>query len=342
MSLYLLKTYNHVLAIQAWCAVNQGAAQIDVQTFELEIKARNRYFKLLPQFWQRMNGTPIHLPRITPDTEGFIGWLPYPPLQFQQLQDKLYFKRLLNANQQLTPAMWQSPSEATADYILKSSIGSFGMGLSRPYAKGTTPTETYPANAGNANANNTSAVFAEQFIHGKILKVWFWGGEAFHAHLHERPIITGDGASAVQGLVTQRLLALNQTWHNYPEADFVAQCLAYQGVTPTTVLEVGRTVWLDYRYGRHFARTESALDADNALTTLGAGLQQQIAQIGQLLAIEVKKEYDLPILFAVDAVLDDQGRAWWLEINSSPMFPPQATPKCCVRYLGFKSKYGNE
>lgn len=335
MSLYLLKTYNHVLVIQAWCAANQGTAQIDVQTFELEIKARNRYFKLLPQFWQRMNGAPIHLPHITPDTDGFIGWLPYPPLQFRQLQDKLYFKQLLNANQQLTPARWQSPTEATTDYILKSSIGSFGMGLSRPYAKGTAPTNSQLANTSNTHANNTSPVFAEQFIHGKILKVWFWGGEAFHAHLHERPTITGDGASAVQDLVTQRLLALNQTWHNYPEADFVAQCLAYQGVTPTTVLEIDRTVWLDYRYGRRFARTESTLDADNALLTLGVGLQQQIAQIGHLLAIEVKKEYDLPILFAVDAVLDDQGRAWWLEINSSPMFPPTGYPKMLRTLFGF-------
>jgi hypothetical protein len=331
MSAYILKTFNHVLAIQEWCAACQGSASIDAMTFELEIKARNRYYKLFPQFWQRANGIPSHLPHITPTTDGFIGWLPYQPLRFQKLQDKRYFKQLLATQQLRTPVTWPSPNEATTDYIFKSTQGSFGTQLSRPYARGTLPAEipTFPSGA------TPSPIFTEQFVTGKILKVWFWGGEAFHAHMHERPVISGDGTHTLEYLIDQQLHTINQTWANYAEADFVRQCLAYQDIESTSVLSKDQSVWLDYRYGRRFRGSEWTVEADNALPKLSASVQAQIAQVGELLTREVKMEYDLPISFAVDGVLDDQGQVWWLEVNSNPMFPPTGYPKMLRTLFGF-------
>jgi D-alanine-D-alanine ligase-like ATP-grasp enzyme len=68
---------------------------------------------------------------------------------------------------------------------------------------------------------------------------------------------------------------------------------------------------------------------------LTSPVQAQIEQVGNVLAVEVKKEYDLPILFAVDGVLDEQDQIWWLEINSNPMFPPTGYPKMLRTLFGF-------
>jgi hypothetical protein len=186
-----------------------------------------------------------------------------------------------------------------------------------------------------ASGATPSPTFTEQFVTGKILKVWFWGGEAFHAHLHERPTVTGDGTHTLEYLIDQQLQTFNLTWIGYGEADFVRQCLAYQSVEVTKVLAQGQSVWLDYRYGRRFRSSDWTLEADNALPKLTPSAQAQIAEVGNVLAQEVKKEYDLPIVFAVDGVLDDHGQIWWLEINSNPMFPPTGYPKMLHTLFGF-------
>jgi hypothetical protein len=56
-------------------------------------------------------------------------------------------------------------------------------------------------------------------------------------------------------------------------------------------------------------------------------VRQQIDQIGMRLDKELRQQhYNLPVLSALDAVLDDQDKLWWLEANSNPALPPTGYP----------------
>jgi len=47
---------------------------------------------------------------------------------------------------------------------------------------------------------------------------------------------------------------------------------------------------------------------------------------GQWIAAELRQELNAPVLCSLDGVLDADGKIWWLEANSNPMFPPTGYP----------------
>ena len=101
---YIAITINHVRAIKAWAHAHGGQANLDLLTFELEVKARHRYFVLFPQFLALVNGRLAHVTQLTPDVIGFIGWLPYRAIQWPLSTDKMVFKRCLLQAGLATPA----------------------------------------------------------------------------------------------------------------------------------------------------------------------------------------------------------------------------------------------
>jgi len=47
---------------------------------------------------------------------------------------------------------------------------------------------------------------------------------------------------------------------------------------------------------------------------------------GQWIAAELRQELNAPVLCSLDGVLDADGKIWWLEANSNPIFPPTGYP----------------
>lgn len=329
---YLAVTLNHFRPIQAWARSTGAQASLDMATFELEVKTRNRYYVLKPRFLSKRGDRFGHSPELTADVIGFIGWLPYTPLRWALSNDKLQFKMLLRGAGEATPESANYPAVLPFDFVLKRSIGSFGNELAGPFRAGTTANDL--ARSMPAQGNPSATLYAERFMAGTNVKVWFWGATPFYAHRDDYPAVTGDGATTLADLVTRRLrsVGIGQGTESsiaaLPDGDrkSMESTLAYQDLAWQDVPAAGRAVWLDYRYGRRYDVESSSRQSDNALSSFPDAVQQRIAAIGALLSTALKPQFSVPVLYSVDGVLDANGTLWWLEMNSNPILPPEGYP----------------
>jgi hypothetical protein len=322
--IYMATTMNHLLTIKAWAAVRGMQAALDVESFELEMRAHNRCFKLFPQFCSGTATQPHDIPASVRDVDGFLGWLPYRPISWELANDKLAFKlRLLQAGLP-TPQMWTAPEMATRDYLVKHSAGPAGAELAAPFKAGAMPEQT--ALKRLQQASERGSVYAEAFIPGRAMKVWFWGEHAFHAQLHSYPAVTGDGKQSVAALAVASVRQARLNGNKRGDKAAMLQALAYQGLRPESVLGAGSDAWLDHRYGSSFRSRPMRADEENALSGLTACQRAQIDRIGSSLAIDLQHEFGVPVLYSLDAVVDEEGRIWWLNMDSDPLFPPAGYP----------------
>jgi hypothetical protein len=314
-------TMHHLRAIKAWADANGGQAQLDLSSFELEVKARNRFYRLLPQFIQEKDGRRLHVNQLSPEVTTFIGWRPYPPLRLSLSADKLVFKQALASAGLPTPAAWPSSAEARSDFVLKRSVGSFGLQLAGPFRQGALPT----APSALVSTSTPGKLFAEAFVEGENVKAWFWGARPVHLQRMPYATVRGDGHLDVDTLVTRRLAQAGKDWSLHPEREHILSSLAYQGVAPGTVPNAGQVLWLDYRYGRTFSPNERRFEAeDNAWHALPPEQRGQVTAMGDWLLRTLHGETRAPVLCTADGVLDARGTIWWLELNSNPVCPPNA------------------
>lgn len=320
--MYMTMLLNHIRAVKSWGEKHAARSSIDIESFQMEVKARNRYFTLQPQFRARVDGRLVNVGRISNQATGFLGWLPYAPVQWALSTDKLLFKAHMAKHGLRTPAWWMPPEQPDNDYIVKGARGSFGLHITGPFRAGTASPE---ADAGTSPL--PEARYAEQFIQGVNLKLWIWGRTIFHAHAHPYPAVTGDGVRRIDELI--ELLASAQS-PRMPrplgDAEAVATSLAYQGRTRDEVLASGATAWLDFRYGRDYESPPRTEAEDNALPRLSESLLAQARLAADSLAVDLEARFSAPILYSLDGVVDTFGNAWWLEVNSNPTLPPSGYP----------------
>lgn len=319
MPSYLNISFNHFAAVQKWAAATGGEAVLDMRDFTMEVKYRGRYYRLYPLFQGNTQGRLVHLPQLTPDVRGFGGWRPYQTLTHPSSSDKQLFKGYLQQCGLRSPASWELRDEPPPqDYVLKARSGSFGRGLFGPYHGGAQPSATAKERAPYGE------LFAEQFIHGRMLKVWYWGAKPFFAHMQEYPSIKGDGRTSVQELLKQRMDAAHLKWESFDQKPVVLDCLAFQSLQLDDVLAVGRPAWIDYRYGQQYELTwGSTSQSDNQLEPLKKLSGDQTVRLGEALARLLQQTLSVPVMITVDGLLDAEGRIWWLEMNTNSLLPPE-------------------
>jgi hypothetical protein len=320
--MYMTMLFNHIRAVKSWGEKHAAQTSIDVGSFQMEVKARNRFFTLQPQFRARIDGRLLNVSKISNQTTGFLGWLPYAPIQWPLSTDKLLFKAHMVEHDLRTPAWWITPEQPDQDYIVKGSKGSFGLHITGPFHAGVAPPE---AAAGASPSQETR--YAERFIQGVNLKLWVWGRTIFHAHAYSYPTVTGDGAHRIDELTEQLAQIQSPRMPRPPEdADAIASSLAYQGFTRDEVLADGTSAWLDFRYGRGYESPHTTELADNALPQLSEELLAQAKLVVEALAADLEARFSAPVLYSLDGVVDSLGNAWWLEVNSNPTLPPTGYP----------------
>ncbi|MEJ8837140.1 hypothetical protein [Ramlibacter sp. AN1133] len=317
---YISAFVTHFRALQAWAARNNAALDVDLCTFQLEVKCRNRYFCFHPQFVGGMEGRIANTAAITGETSGFIGWLPYRPLSYAVSTDKLLFKEMISEAGLRTPARW-SPATGNEvpdrEFILKRSSGSFGYDIAGPFKAGTVP------DAPRQQEDTVrGTLFAEQFIRGSALKVWCWGQKPFFAHLRRPATVTGDGRSSLEALIRARLAKVGVALSQYPEVAAMKNYLAYQGFAFDAIPKEGEECSLDFRYGReHSGR--SNLVSDNELPALPEAVKRSAERASAAMARIHREMFPVPVLYSLDAVVDEDDETWWLEVNSNPVLPPE-------------------
>jgi len=323
MQIYLNAIFNHFRALQAWAADKDAKLALDVKTFEIEVKFRGRYYTMHPMFQARADGRAVHSSVLTQNTIGFGGWRPYPSIRHPYSTDKRLFKSFLRESGLSTPASVPSGAAVAApdfDYILKGAVGSFGKEIAGPFRAGS----PIPDDIGKEGGDREK-VFVEAYIHGRILKVWFWGGKPFFAHAHDYPLITGDGVRTVERLVRDKATGGGQDWDKDVDRDIVMACLRFQDVDWHAVLPVGQTRWIDYRYSQRYERNFGVTPhTDNALPELVAKSGDQTDRMGTALVALLRQAFPVPVMISVDGMLDEQGNIWWLEMNTNSIVPPEA------------------
>lgn len=314
---YINAFVTHFRAVQEWGRRAQASIELDVITFEMEVKCRGRYVRFYPQFVGTMAGRLGNTASLTPETAGFIGWLPYRPLSYDLGRDKPQFKRFAQSAGLATPRMWDLETAdqlPDRDYILKRSNGSFGYEMCGPFAAGARPARQPPGRGG---------LFAEEFIRGRAVKVWFWGQRPFFAHLRRPPEVDGDGHSTVSELIDGRLRSVNLAFASLQDTGVMDDYLAFQGLSPAVVPREGQRFQVDYRYGREYEAAANSLHSDNQLQDFSDHALEAIRAAGRSFASALRATIPAPVVYSLDGVLDETDQLWWLEANSNPVLPPE-------------------
>lgn len=330
---YITITLNHMRSVKAWADAAGAEANLDLRTFELEVKARNRFYRFKPRFLGLREGRLFHSDKLVDLVFGFIGWLPYGILRWDLAEDKLVFKKFAESSGLRVPASW-TPESAPKGFLLKRSVGSFGLQISGPYRAGTTSVTVPPP----AQAENQGSLFAEQFVEGASLKVWYWGSKPFFAHRHEAPLVLCDGKRSLCSLVDERLAGVGDSLEASSERAVIETCLAYQRLSLSDVPPAGQTVWMDFRYGKTYKADRPQTAPDNDLDALPPDVREQVDKMGQAGAVHLHGLFNAPVLYAVDGICDATGQVWWLEMNSNPVLPPDGYAPMFASLFGAATK----
>jgi hypothetical protein len=316
---YNLLFSNHFRFIQRWGASSSAKVELDVVNFVLQISLNNRYYKFFPQYYGRVGGQLAYMSSLTEDVFGFAGWLPYRPISYELSTDKLRFKRYLQSVGVCTPSFWlaQDFDQVAVDYILKLSVGSFGNELTGPYKATTHPNEN------SKPIRPVGELYAEQFVKGHILKVWFWGRRVFYAHLVDMAEIQCDGVSTVHDLIQTRLASIGQNLETCKDKVVIDTCLSFQDINFSSIPDASQKFLIDYRYGRDYLKDGQTQVSDNKLTSLTESVLHQLDLAGNKICDALSEQFSAPVLYALDGILDADNKVWWLEINSNPVLPPE-------------------
>lgn len=154
----------HLYAI-ASCLPRFGAsARVNVADAALEVRARNRYFSLYPQFVSFENGEFRYAPHNHALVTGFAGWRPYFNKRWPAGFGKFAFKDFCNAHGLRTPRYDRSKPQDMPAFVIKTDRSSFGRGMRGPFRAGSP----------RAPALRDEGSYYEQFISGRILKASYW------------------------------------------------------------------------------------------------------------------------------------------------------------------------
>jgi hypothetical protein len=316
---YLFTTFNHLREIQKAATFRSVKLTMDFSTFLLEAKCAGKYYTLYPQFVGRIDGQLMYSPQISENTTAIIGWLPYLPISLDSICDKIQFKRLMQSQHLKTPRFAENAEEIDYPFIVKNSKGSFGKGLQGPFDKnGSGDIKLEQQLAGHQNGTS----FAEEFFVGTAIKVWFWGSSPIYAHNETWPRILGTGQQSVRELVQMTFQRLGEEYTGVGDQNAIARCLDFQSVDAEHVLESGKSVWIDYRYGRTYRNEKATNKPDSAWDHLSPTIQAECEKVGNTVAEQLVAHFGAPTLFSVDGVIDQAESIWWLEANTNPMLPP--------------------
>ena len=266
---------------------------------------RGKHVQLLqPRFVMQRGGRLCYI-RAFGEEGSFVGWHQAEPPSWPLAQDKLGFKKQVSAMGLRVPAAWNDASALAENFIVKNRSGSFGEAIYGPFKK-TTFDFSQPLKEGD---------YFEQFICGRSAKAWCWNGQVIALELVEPPFLLGDGQRSLQWLAASRgnvgrALALEKS----------LAMLAWQGLTPESVPANGQKVLLDFKYASPF----DALSFENKSIWAAQDekVRHQFAKATALLHTCLPPPLQQRGLFTLDAVLDAEGRAWFLEMNSHPMVHP--------------------
>ncbi|HWU85521.1 MAG TPA: tetratricopeptide repeat protein [Rhodocyclaceae bacterium] len=197
------------------------------------------------------------------------------------------------------------------DVIVKGDFSTFAEGIDGPFHS-------------SAEYTLQEGQYFEQFIRGRIAKIWYWNDKPVYAELLQQPCVRGDGNRSIRQLIEIEL-DRRQVKRGDLLGD-VSKMLAYQGLNLGTVPALDERVLADFRYGSVLTQQSDTEELDltdaSSAAALPPGVFETMQRIGALLWQEIPAETRELTAYTVDAILDGAGALHVLEVNCNPFMHP--------------------
>lgn len=276
---------------------------LDFTSFELTLALGDRKATLYPRFAGDHGDRMAYFDHFSGDW-SFVGWLPYKLRRWELAKDKLVFKRAAQARGLRVPAGWREGPPLAEHFIVKPTQGSFGREIRGPFG----PRHPFEGDHG--------AAYFEQFIVGRSAKAWFWNSTLAALEVLSPPTLYGDGVRTLREIAEAKRGSFDLKLSLETSGD----TLKWQGLTADSVAPAGCEVLLDFRYATPYDRV--TLKNRDVLATTPPAVRRQFEVAGRMLHEEIDVAVRENSAFTVDAVIDDQDRVWFLEMNCHPMIHP--------------------
>jgi hypothetical protein len=309
---FKISTLYHLAVLQQCLRKHNAESSLNPADFVLQLRARNRYYTLYPQFFGVKDGAMHYTPQLEEHTKGFAGWLPYFNKRWPIAASKPAFKDFCQQSGLRTPPIWRAPQAGMRDFLVKHCNGAFGNGIRGPFA-------AYDSRDAAQAIDEQS--YYEAFVRGRIVKATYWDGRLAAVEIKTMATVAGDGKSTLRQLIAPSLspLAPQREWQ------MLESIAAYEGLTLDSVPAAGRSVLVDFRFGSYVNLLErERLDPFNDLAD--TPLLKQLVECGPLAWQGIPEAQRAATLFTLDAVLDDQDQLWLLEMNCNPVCHPKVYP----------------
>lgn len=315
--------FDHVKVFRNAVRAAGGEALLAFESMNVFVRKGGTHWLFHPKFMAESEGVRRYTTAFTDDTTMFAGWLPYQMKRWQAASDKLVFKRYAQAAGLRTPPYWLSPEEGAAGVLAKRAASSFGAQIRGPFRS----SQEHALDVAQGE-------FFERFIPGRILKIWFLEALPLCAEIDEMPAVVGDGASTLAKLITRRANRVRprtarERDHLLASAESV---LRFSGLSLTDVLPKGARQLVEFRYGSTIQYRGERRNLD--LTQPQAEQwTTELRDVGTKLFLTIPAETRDHAVYTVDAILDDEGCLWLLEMNCNPTVHPLAYPAIIDRLL---------
>jgi len=311
---YDINLFSHLRAISECLPKFEARARIDFETLNLLIRGRGRQIELLPQFMCRREAGLVYTPRLSADVRAFIGWRPYFNRVWREAIDKMIFKDFCASNGLRTPPRYLRAEDVRTGVLVKRSRSSFGQGMTGPFTASAVKELNYVLRDNE---------YFEEFIHGKIAKIWYWNDEPASLEIIPMPAVVGDGRSTLRDLIAniKSLFAFAE-----PDQAQLREALAqFQGLTLDSVPGDGQRVVVDFRYQSTLHPT--VFSKVNQLKEYeGTRALEQIREAGKDFWNVIPEQLRQNIVYTIDAIVDEQHNVWFLEMNCNPLVHPDVYP----------------
>jgi hypothetical protein len=301
----------HCRAVQACLPHFRAQATLSFRNFSLEVRARNRYYHLMPQFVSREQGRLRYFPQLQDNTIGFIGWLPYFNKRWPTGREKFAFKEFCAANSLRTPAYSTQSADALGSALIKHRFSSFGNGMRGPFRK---------ADQARPQCRLAENEYYEEFVPGRIAKAWYWDEKPVCLEIFDMPTVTGDGVRSFQRLVADQVAFPGEP----PERSQLEAFARYQGIASDEAVPAGTTVLGDFRYGSPLFQVRVSHNSNVLAQHEKTAAGRQLMEAGPAFWRSIPEDARHATLYTVDAIIDAEERVWFLEMNCNPMVHPDA------------------
>jgi hypothetical protein len=312
---------SHVWMVHGALSEFDAEASLDLKSLILDVWARNRYYRLHPRFVVFQGDRIMYTQRPSKEMRGFAGWLPYVNKRWPIGSGKFAFKGFCAEKGLPTPKMWLRPEPDMRDFLVKYDQSSSGAGMRGPFA-GYRATES-------AQVLEQGGYY-EQFIHGDMVKAWYWQDRLVGLQTHSMPTILGNGASTVRELLARGAPADSSRPLEWAYYEDIA---GYQNMSLSATPPAGQVLLADFRY------TSPLLQGVyNRSPTLeryqNSPLLAQLERFGPILWAGIPADVRPAALYTLDAIADAEGKAWLLEMNCNPAVHPEAYPSILETLFG--------